>query len=37
MLGNVCEWTADAWHPDFHDAPTDPERRASMGKSRTGA
>ncbi|MEO8615451.1 MAG: formylglycine-generating enzyme family protein [Luteolibacter sp.] len=23
MLGNVCEWTADTWHPDFHNAPND--------------
>lgn len=23
MPGNVCEWTADAWHPDFHNAPAD--------------
>ncbi len=23
MLGNVCEWTADTWHPDFSGAPTD--------------
>lgn len=23
MLGNVCEWTEDVWHPDFHAAPTD--------------
>lgn len=23
MLGNVCEWTADLWHPGFEDAPAD--------------
>jgi formylglycine-generating enzyme required for sulfatase activity len=23
LLGNVCEWTADHWHPDFHHAPAD--------------
>jgi formylglycine-generating enzyme required for sulfatase activity len=40
MLGNVCEWTADVWHPDFHGAPTDgsprfdgetPDRRVIRG------
>ena len=23
MLGNVCEWTADQWHPGFENAPAD--------------
>lgn len=23
LSGNVCEWTADTWHPDFNDAPAD--------------
>jgi formylglycine-generating enzyme required for sulfatase activity len=23
MHGNVCEWVADAWHPDYHGAPED--------------
>jgi formylglycine-generating enzyme required for sulfatase activity len=23
MHGNVCEWTADAWHPDYRLAPED--------------
>jgi formylglycine-generating enzyme required for sulfatase activity len=23
LLGNVCEWVADAWHPDFWGAPSD--------------
>lgn len=23
LLGNVCEWTADHWHADFHGAPDD--------------
>lgn len=23
MLGNVCEWTADLWHPGFNGAPAD--------------
>lgn len=22
MLGNVAEWTADCWHPNYEDAPT---------------
>lgn len=21
MIGNVCEWTQDAWHPSYHGAP----------------
>jgi formylglycine-generating enzyme required for sulfatase activity len=40
MLGNVCEWTADVWYPDFHGAPADgsprlhgekPDRRVIRG------
>lgn len=23
MTGNVCEWTMDAWHPTYEEAPTD--------------
>lgn len=23
MLGNVCEWTADTWHPGYQTAPAD--------------
>jgi formylglycine-generating enzyme required for sulfatase activity len=23
LHGNVCEWTADAWHPNYHGAPAD--------------
>jgi formylglycine-generating enzyme required for sulfatase activity len=23
MLGNVCEWTADVWHPSYQNAPVD--------------
>ncbi len=23
MIGNVCEWTADSWHPSYHHAPCD--------------
>ncbi len=23
LLGNVCEWTADAWHPNYQNAPDD--------------
>ncbi len=26
MLGNVCEWTADAWYPKYADFPTDGNR-----------
>jgi len=32
MLGNVCEWTADAWHPDFHYAPADGSPWLDAGK-----
>ena len=40
MMGNVCEWMADIWHPNFHGAQTDgspslrgdkPERRVIRG------
>ena len=23
LHGNVCEWVADVWHPDYHRAPSD--------------
>jgi len=23
MQGNICEWTADSWHPNYHGAPVD--------------
>ena len=23
MIGNVCEWTADLWHPNYQNAPCD--------------
>jgi formylglycine-generating enzyme required for sulfatase activity len=23
MIGNVCEWTSDAWHPSFRGAPAE--------------
>jgi len=23
MIGNVCEWTADLWHPSYRNAPVD--------------
>lgn len=33
MLGNVCEWTADIWHPDFRDAPTNGSPRLDGEKA----
>lgn len=27
MAGNVCEWCADAWHPDYVNAPVDGSAR----------
>jgi formylglycine-generating enzyme required for sulfatase activity len=32
MLGNVCEWTADTWHPHFDGAPTDGSAWIADGK-----
>jgi formylglycine-generating enzyme required for sulfatase activity len=32
MLGNVCEWTADLWHPGFEDAPADGSPWMDHGK-----
>ncbi|MEX1114636.1 MAG: formylglycine-generating enzyme family protein [Akkermansiaceae bacterium] len=32
MLGNVCEWTSDIWHPGFDGAPTDGSARTTGGK-----
>lgn len=32
MLGNVCEWTADAWHPSFIGAPADGSAWLNGGK-----
>ena len=29
MLGNVCEWTADDWHPNHRDTSTDGRPRVS--------
>lgn len=34
LLGNVCEWTADVWHPSYHGAPTDGSAWISGGKPR---
>lgn len=32
MLGNVCEWTEDVWHPDFYGAPADGSPRLQGAK-----
>jgi len=32
LLGNVCEWTADTWHPNYIDAPSDGAAWISGGK-----
>jgi formylglycine-generating enzyme required for sulfatase activity len=32
MLGNVCEWTADLWHPNFLGAPSDGSAWLADGK-----
>ena len=34
MLGNVFEWTADCWHDDYTEAPTDGTARVEAGCSR---
>jgi formylglycine-generating enzyme required for sulfatase activity len=43
LLGNVCEWVEDAWHPDYMGAPTDgsawltagdPDQRITCGEPR---
>jgi formylglycine-generating enzyme required for sulfatase activity len=31
MIGNVCEWVADAWHPHFRGAPEEGEGWAGEG------
>ncbi len=31
LHGNVCEWVADAWHPDYLEAPTDGRAWMSSG------
>lgn len=33
LLGNVCEWTADAWHPNHHGVPTDAKPRSITQKT----
>ena len=42
MLGNVRQWVADDWHPDYRDAPADGSawlepRRTRFGVLRGGA
>jgi formylglycine-generating enzyme required for sulfatase activity len=32
MLGNVCEWTADVWHPNYQLAPVDGSAWLGGGK-----
>lgn len=32
MLGNVCEWTADLWHPNYQNAPSDGSAWITAGK-----
>ncbi len=33
LLGNVCEWTADTWHPDYVGAPHDGSAWTSGGRT----
>jgi formylglycine-generating enzyme required for sulfatase activity len=33
LLGNVCEWTADVWHPNYQNAPSDGSAWTHGGKS----
>lgn len=33
LLGNVCEWTADSWHPDYQGAPDDGSAWTDGGKT----
>ena len=32
MLGNVCEWTVDHWHPNYQNAPSDGSAWIDDGK-----
>ena len=32
LLGNVCEWTADVWHPNYHNSPADGSAWTAGGK-----
>jgi formylglycine-generating enzyme required for sulfatase activity len=32
MIGNVCEWTADVWHPAYQNAPADGSAWLSGGR-----
>jgi formylglycine-generating enzyme required for sulfatase activity len=34
MHGNVCEWCADTWHPNYHAAPADGGARVRADDSR---
>ena len=34
LHGNVCEWVADSWHPDYLEAPTDGRARVGPRDSR---
>jgi formylglycine-generating enzyme required for sulfatase activity len=34
MHGNVCEWVADTWHPDYRGAPEDGRAWTARGESR---
>lgn len=33
MIGNVCEWTSDLWHPNYQDAPDDGSAWLAGGKA----
>jgi formylglycine-generating enzyme required for sulfatase activity len=34
MIGNVCEWVSDAWHPTFREAPIEGESWEAGAESR---
>ena len=34
LHGNVCEWVADSWHPNYHGAPTDGQAWMEPGSHR---
>lgn len=33
MIGNVCEWTSDLWHPNYQNAPIDGSSWIDRGKA----